>query len=194
MDTIFTPVFAPGPPLKLSVIPQGFYNYISNRFYKKTDIVVELRKSVSPYNLINSSVATLDSISLSGIFLFSYLRSDSLNYIVVKHKNCLETWSSMAVNFNSDTVFYDFTLTKNMAYGGNQKQVDNYPVRYGILSGNVNGDAIIDAEDLSAVENDAEAGLSGDIITDLTGDYYVDANDLSITENNAFAVAMVVTP
>ncbi|MBL8008367.1 MAG: hypothetical protein JNJ56_12620, partial [Ignavibacteria bacterium] len=67
-------------------------------------------------------------------------------------------------------------------------------LRFGILSGNVNGDAIIDAADLSAVENDAEAGMSGDLLTDVTGDYFVDAVDLSIVENNAFTGSIVITP
>ena len=194
MDTLYNPVIPPRPfNLRLTVIPQGFYNYLSNRLYRKTDILVELRQSVSPYALLDSVTAPLDSASLTCKIKFLEF-SDSMYYLVVKHKNCLETWSSNTVRFTSDTTVYNFTTGKNMAYGSNQKQVDSSPLRFGILSGNVNGDAIIDAADLSAVENDAEAGMAGNVITDLTGDYFVDANDLSITENNALAEAIVVTP
>ncbi|MBL8008297.1 MAG: hypothetical protein JNJ56_12270, partial [Ignavibacteria bacterium] len=50
--------------------------------------------------------------------------------------------------------------------------------------GDADQDGIIDASDLSAVENAASLSQSGYISSDINGDYYVDAGDVSIVENN----------
>ncbi|MBL8008369.1 MAG: hypothetical protein JNJ56_12630 [Ignavibacteria bacterium] len=178
--------------LNLSVIPEGYYNYLSNRLIKKESVIIDLRQSVSPYAVVDSKAAIIDSVNFTGIFVFPNLNQANY-YIIVKHKNCIETWSSSPVLINESSV-YDFTSALNNAYGSNQKQVDTSPPRFGIISGNVNGDAIIDAADLSAVENDAEDGLTGNLLTDVTGDNFVDAIDISIVENNAFTGAIVITP
>ena len=47
----------------------------------------------------------------------------------------------------------------------------------------MNQDGIVDASDISAIEN--AVGISGYVPTDLTGDDFVDASDISIVENNA---------
>lgn len=69
----------------------------------------------------------------------------------------------------------------SQAYGSNIKQKGS---KYCIISGNVNQDFIIDAGDISAVENDVSAGTSGYVSTDLNGDDFVDGDDLSNVENN----------
>jgi hypothetical protein len=40
-------------------------------------------------------------------------------YIVVKHRNSLETWSTYPVNFKSTIIYYDFTTSLTKAYGNN---------------------------------------------------------------------------
>ncbi len=63
-------------------------------------------------------------------------------------------------------------------------------MRFAIYSGDVNQDGIIDASDISAIEN--AVGTTGYVTTDLTGDDFVDASDISIVENNTGALA--ITP
>ena len=58
----------------------------------------------------------------------------------------------------------------------------------------MNQDGIVDASDLSSVENNAAEGLSGYVITDVTGDDFVDAGDLSILENNSVNGVSAVIP
>ncbi|MBL8008370.1 MAG: hypothetical protein JNJ56_12635 [Ignavibacteria bacterium] len=178
--------------VKISVIPEGYYNYLSNRLLKKENITVSLRQPVSPYEIVDSAVSRIDSLNFTNYFFFR-ISSPGMYYLSVKHKNCIETWSSIPINITIDTT-YDFTSAMSKAYGNNQKLVDTSPERYAIISGNVNGDAIIDAADLSAVENDAEDGLTGNLLTDVTGDNFVDAIDISIVENNAFTGAIIITP
>lgn len=63
-----------------------------------------------------------------------------------------------------------------------------------IFSGDVNQDGIIDAGDLSLVDNDAFNSVSGYVVADLNGDGFVDASDLSIVDNNAFNGIIVMRP
>lgn len=187
MDTVITAY------LKLTVIPEGFYNNFSNKLYRSDYVSVKFRSSVSPYEVIDSVSAKIDSLNFTALYSIQNT-PPGYYYIIVKHKNCIETWSSNPVFFVSDTVVYNFTDTISKAFGNNLKQIDATPVRYGVLSGNVNEDEIADAADISAVENDAYSGITGDVITDLTGDYFVDAGDLSIVENNVSLGAALVSP
>ncbi|MBL8008249.1 MAG: hypothetical protein JNJ56_12020, partial [Ignavibacteria bacterium] len=59
----------------------------------------------------------------------------------------------------------------------------------------VNQDGIIDASDLSLVENDVALSIDGcRMPTDINGDFIVDAGDLSIVENNSTIGLSVITP
>ncbi len=89
---------------------------------------------------------------------------------------------------------YNFTTAANKSYGSNQKQIDLSPIQFGLYSGDVNEDGIIDASDLSEVDNDASNSVSGYVNTDVNGDDFVDASDLSIVDNNAFIGVLVMRP
>ena len=92
------------------------------------------------------------------------------------------------------TITYNFTSASTQAYGSNQIGVDASPIRFAVYSGDVNQDGIIDASDLSQVENAADVSLSGYVATDVTGDNIVDASDVSFVENNAANSVGVITP
>ncbi|MBK8553134.1 MAG: hypothetical protein IPL53_19575 [Ignavibacteria bacterium] len=88
-----------------------------------------------------------------------------------------------------------FPTAPVVAYGNNLKLLTSSPFPvYGIYSGDVNQDGIVDASDLSQVENDAGNSLSGYVTSDVTGDDFVDAGDVSIVENNSLAGVSVITP
>lgn len=74
------------------------------------------------------------------------------------------------------------------------KLIDASPVRFGIYSGDVNQDWVIDGTDAGLIDNDAFNFISGFVVTDLTGDYAVDASDAAIADNNAFAFIGVIVP
>ncbi|MBL8008845.1 MAG: hypothetical protein JNJ56_15090, partial [Ignavibacteria bacterium] len=75
-------------------------------------------------------------------------------YIVVKHRNSIETWSNVVALVRGDgsVYYYDFTTAACQAFGCNQILKGT---KYCIYSGDSNQDGIVDASDLSAVENDA---------------------------------------
>ncbi|MBL8007390.1 MAG: right-handed parallel beta-helix repeat-containing protein, partial [Ignavibacteria bacterium] len=184
------------PPsvVNIKLIQEGFYN--ANEELNISDTVkAYLHSNITPYNPIDSSVSVIDSVTFTGSFIFNNAVNGTY-YIEVRHRNTIETWSkSGGETFISGTTMnYDFTDAAAKAFGNNMMQIDNSPVRFAIYSGDVDQTGIVDGGDISQVENDASASLSGYVPSDVTGDYYVDASDLSITENNASAGVQVVTP
>ena len=58
----------------------------------------------------------------------------------------------------------------------------------------MNQDGIIDASDVSEVDNNASLSLSGYVQSDLNGDDFVDAADLSIVDNNSYLSLSLIRP
>ena len=157
---------------------------------EQDSITVELRNAVSPYNLIESS----NGMGGKGIkrrieFLTSV--NGTPYYIVVKHRNSIETWSSSAQSFTNGTLYFNFTLANTQAFGNNMINIGG---KWSLYVGDVNQDGIVDASDVSLVDNDALSGVSGYAITDLNCDGIVDVSDLSIIDNNSTNSVSVITP
>lgn len=167
---------------------QGLYDPVTNS--PKYDYSsIYLRQTIPPYAKVDSAFgynATIYSFHNAGPGLY---------YISMNHRNSIETWYKQPHNLVSPgTTTLNMYQNASDAYGSNQAQVDNSPVTFAIYSGDVNQDGIIDAADLSAVENDVAISLSGYVVTDLNGDDFADASDLSIVENNAALGISVITP
>lgn len=99
-------------------------------------ITVELRNSASPYNLIQS----MKSIGGQGIakeIQFSQAVNGTSYYMVVKHRNSIETWSSTAASFASGELTYNFTTSLSQAFGNNMVQSNANPEVYAFYSGDV---------------------------------------------------------
>ncbi len=93
--------------------------------------------------------------------------------------------------FTSYQLSYDFITAANKAYGDNLILKGS---KYCIYSGDVNQDGIIDASDLSVVDNDAYISASGYVNTDVDGDNFVDGSDLSIVDNNVLNSVAQIRP
>ena len=178
--------------LNLTAFMAGFYNSASNILTSDT-AKIYLRSATSPYTIIDSTKSELNSAG-SGIFTFSYPVNGVNYFIVIKHRNSIETWSSSTQMFTGSSLTYDFTVAVTHAFGNNMKQIDASPVRFGIYSGDINQDGTVDASDLSETDNDAFSSVSGYVRTDVTGDDFVDAADVSIVDNNAFNSVSVISP
>lgn len=179
----------------IKVIQEGLYN-ASKRLNKKDTVVSYLRKKVSPYNKIDSAKAVIDSVNFSGLFQFNHA-PDNQYYIHLSYKNGIETWSSVTPDFAHDsTTNYDFTQSACSAYGCNMAGIDFSPVRFGIYSGDVNQDGVIDPNDLMLIDNDiySTSRTPGNYKTDLNGDGYVRLDDLLIAENNVFNFITTIHP
>ncbi len=107
-------------------------------------------------------------------------------YIVIKHRNALQTWSALPVYIGLEGNTYDFSTATSKAYGDTMATLETGV--YGLFSGDINQDGFIDAADYSLWETEANQFFYGVSATDLNGDGLADPTDYSIWEsnNNAF--------
>ena len=180
--------------LCLRVFMEGFYRSVDSCVVDT--IKVHLHESTSPYPDVGVKGETPDDNTYIGNYSFASASIGSEYYIEVEHRNSIETWSAHTVYFDflSSGLEYDFTLSKDSAYGSNEIQVETVPVRYAMYGGDTNRDGITDASDVGAVDNDASVSLAGYVVTDLTGDDFVDAVDISIVDNNSSVPVISITP
>lgn len=180
--------------INVSVATEGFYDPVTSKMNMTDQFTLNLYGANFPYPLVEQLTASVDSVTLTGTFNFVNVSSGSY-YLGLVHRNCIETWSSYPVSYvGGNSVNYSFLTSQSQAFGNNLKQIDSSPVQFGIYSGDVNQDWVIDGSDASLIDNDAFEFISGYVDTDLTGDFIVDGSDASIADNNAFAFIGVITP
>jgi hypothetical protein len=157
---------------------EGFYD---GSTMKPDTILVELRNSSYPYSLVDQAKIFLNN-SGQGTAKFYNAINGTPYYLVLRHRNAIETWSAVSQTFMNGILTYDFTTGSNKAYGNNLKLVGSKC----IYSGDVNQDGFIDIEDLNAVYNENISGVTGYHSTDVTGDLFTEIGDLSLTFINKF--------
>ncbi len=178
--------------LQLNLFIQGRYNPDSDLMAGDT-LQVLLRNTFTPYAIVASVKAFQGSNGL-GSYNFPAAVNGTNYYIVVKHRNSIETWSrSPGQAFNNGVLNYNF-YTWAQAYGGNLVEVDIVPYRFGIYTGDINQDGIIDIADGSLINNDALNFASGYLTTDVNGDGIVDVADAMFADNNGFNFVGKITP
>lgn len=111
-------------------------------------------------------------------------------YITVKHRNSIETTSSIPVSFASTDVIYAFNLPGKV-YAGNLRLLNGY---YTIFGGDINQDGIIDTGDVTLADNDLSIYASGYLTTDVNCDGILDTADITIVDNNSSAFISAATP
>jgi hypothetical protein len=156
---------------------EGFYNGTS---MVSDTVTVELRNTSAPYTLVDQTKILLDNIG-QGTGRFYNAINGTPYYIVLKHRNAIETWSALPQTFTANTMSYDFTSGLNKAFGNNLKLIDT---KWCIYSGDVNQDGIINTTDLNLVFTDNVNGSSGYIATDLNGDLITEIEDINIVFTN----------
>ena len=153
---------------------------------------VELYENKSPYAFLyafnDMDLYTDGTITINNI---PACLSDSY-FIAVHHRNSIETWSSLPVNFNNATmVFYDFSNSASQAFGNNLN-LTNFA--YSIFGGDPSQDGFVDGSDMAVVDNASSAILKGYNVEDINGDGIVDASDLAIIDNNSTILVHVNKP
>jgi hypothetical protein len=178
--------------LNITATTQGYFNAISNRASIRDTFKVYLRNATSPYAVVDSAKRVIDSVTLKASFAMTNVQNGNY-YIVIKHRSGLETWSRTGgiPITRGATVNYDLTSSPSQAYGNN---LILKGAKYCIYSGDVNGDGVIDANDISIIDNEAFTFSAGYTKADLTGDGIVDAADMAIADNNAFNFVQVIRP
>ncbi len=159
---------------------------------------VFLANALEPWNVVyechhlflnsNGQVTAMTPQSLTGSY-----------YIVIRHRQGIETWSNQPVDFSGSSVSYDFTASDTRAFGNNLKQLSGSPALFGIYSGDVRSmstqqDGYIDIFDNNAVFNESQGGAYGYLPEDLTGDGFVDVFDMVVSFNNVQLGKGMITP
>ena len=161
------------PSYSINSLIEGIYDGTT----MLTDTVkVELHNEVSPFELVSSSTGILDSTG-HGSFNFTSGVSGVPYYLVVRHRNSIETWSASSV---SDST-YDFTSAQSMAFGNNMIQKGS---KWCIYSGDVNQDGFITSDDFTGIDNDINFG-DYHVENDLNGDLFITSDDFTFIDNNA---------
>lgn len=188
--------------LLLNLYPEGLWNgYGLNKAQGSSGdqfpgntadkINVELHAQ-SPYSSI---IYTVSGVNLAttgqAIVAIPEIKAGTY-YVTIKHRNSIETVSAVPVSFLGGTISYNFTDQASKAYGNNQKLL--FPGVYGIYTGDINGDGIVNASDLNSIYNDASAFIKGYVGTDLNADGIIDALDLIPADNNAAKFVSVKKP
>ena len=177
--------------MNLKIVPEGLFNSATDKLFRKDSVTLYLRNINSPYQIIDSSKAVIDSVNLSSVFNSSIIQTGNY-YFSVKTRNTLETWcKSGGITINQGVNNYDMTTSASQAYGSNMVLKGS---RYCIYSGNVNNDQIIDSDDLSMIENDVYNFVLGNGVTNLNGDNIVDIDDMAIVDRNAENLRLVEWP
>lgn len=184
--------FGNATAINIKVIPEGLYDVTTDRLNRRDSVSFYFRSITAPYNRVDSFKSVIDSITFNASTI-SRIANSGNYFVQVKHKNCIETWSSSGGQLFTEgvTFNYDFTNSVNKAFGNNLKLKGS---RYCIYSGDVDQDGAIDATDLSLVDNDAFNFVTGIVNSDLNGDNIVDASDALIADNNATAFVVKITP
>lgn len=174
--------------LELKSFLEGRYNGSSQT---GDTVTAMLRAPLAPYAIVDSARVLLLSNG-SCIANFPNASSGIFYYIIVKHRNSIETWAKTVQQFsNGFPLSYDFTDSFTKAFGNNLKYKGG---EYCIYSGDVNQDGVVDITDISLIDNDLSIFSQGYEITDLDGDDFVDASDLAIVDNNSFNFVVKIRP
>lgn len=175
---------------KITSLIEGFYNSSISLNLKDT-IWIYLRNTIIPYYTITDSAKTELDSNGQGLVNFTNAVNDVWYYLIIKHRNSIETWSSQKIMFQGNQISYDFTTGANKAYGNNLVLKGS---KYCIYGGDSNQDGIIDLTDVNLIYNDAKNAVSGYVNSDLTGDNFVDLSDLTLAFNNSAGFVKVIRP
>lgn len=148
------------------------------------DVTIELRDAVNPNNIIRTQVVPLSWINHVAAVNTSGIPTNTEVYIVFKHRNSLETWSSETITIEPIVIYYSFiNPNASQAYCSNERLYSGVP---GIYRGDFNQDGLIDVDDYNQLENDVFSFATGvNLITDLNCDQIADITDILILEASA---------
>lgn len=174
----------PNISINLKIYLEACYDSLMNVQVSDT-IKLYLHNATSPFLIVDSASSFVNPDGT--VQLKCGNANSGTYYIAVKFRNSIETWSRsggeqlqrMAVSS------YDFSDQLAKAFGENMVQIDSNPVRFGLYSGDVNQDKIIDLTDVISIYNKSILFITGSFIQeDLNGDKIVDISDISTCYNN----------
>lgn len=152
-------------------------------------ITLALHAATPPYAVVTSKQVLLP---ITGVLNTTMLTLPGNYYLVIKHRNTIETWSSLPYQFTGSPILIDFSYQAQTVYGSNQVEVE--PGVWAFYSGDINQDGATDAFDFGLLEPDITNAASGYVTTDLNGDGIVDAFDYLVLDPNIISGVTAIKP
>lgn len=150
-------------------------------------ITVMLATATSPYSITDVFQGVLMTDGSCNINI-PVLATGIPRFLILRHRNSLETWSAFPITISSNTN-YDFTSSQVSAYGSNLVEVETGT--YALWSGDItdavysgNQDGLIGEADFNELEFVLSNLATGYLEADLNGDHIIEAADQSLLENN----------
>ena len=154
-------------------------------------VKVLMRNVFAPYAIIDSAKGYLNPTGTVTLYYSNILNGVNY-YIVVKHRNSIETWSKSGGEvFSGSVLNYDLTTSAAQAYGSNQILVGS---KYSVYTGDVTQEGNVDLTDIITIYNDASVFSTGYINTDLNYDNISDLTDIIFAYNNSANFVVVERP
>lgn len=156
-------------------------------------ITVSLRKATAPYEVVDQCRAVVSDAGLANLQFKQGIEGASY-YLVVNHRNAVETWSAESGISLAASQSYNMSTDAAQAYGSNLKLIND---KYCIYSGEVTDDYYLELGDVVAVYNAYLNDPAGDpryVTEDLNGDGYVDLSDVVMGYNNYLPSIYSINP
>lgn len=168
--------------ISITALIEGFYN---GSVMMPDTVTVELHNNNFPFELIDQTKIFLDANG-TGSGSLNNIMNGTPYYIVLKHRNAVETWSAAGQIFSNNYLNYNFTESSNKAFGNNLTLIGT---KWCLYVGDINQDGFIETADLNQVYLENVSGAAGYINTDLNGDNYTEIEDLYLVFiNNVLGV------
>jgi hypothetical protein len=145
-------------------------------------IILKLALPNPPYSFVYSDTAIINTNGMASFLLHPNVVNGNSFYLVLVHRNALETWSSSPFLFNQSNMAYDFSTSVASAFGNNLKNLGDG--NFALFSGDVNHDGQINRDDWDLIETFTQNFITGYKDTDLNGDNITESVDFCIIENN----------
>ncbi|TAH38850.1 MAG: hypothetical protein EYC69_14290 [Bacteroidetes bacterium] len=143
-------------------------------------VTICLAKKTSPFNILYSYKTVLNTHGIATAYFSQPILGQDY-YLVVKHRNTVETWSSQPFGFNDPDTLYNFSDSLGKAYGNNMVLMDSG--YYAFHSGDINQNGVVDSTDFNLVQTKVNQFSFGYLPEDLTGDWLIETKDYSFIEN-----------
>lgn len=157
-----------------------------------SDIIqVELHNNTFPYDLLFVNNALINTDGTAKV-LFPASAIGNSYYLVVKHRNSIETWSTAPLYVTSAGATYNFSNAANKAFGDNLSDMSNGV--FALYSGDITQDGSVDFNDYPTLDIASNDGILGYDVNDLNGDASVDFNDYPILDVNSNNGIITIRP
>jgi PKD repeat protein len=192
--------------LNLKVFIEGYYSgsgvmraVLQNQNVQGADgtttdtITAELHSDADPTNIMSSEKVLLGTDGKAAC-KFTGVSPGIPYWLVVRHRNGLETWSSSTLTLDTTGTIYDFSTSSSKAFGNNMTDVFSEGI-WSIYTGDLNNDQFIDIFDFPEYDSDNQNFVSGVYVaTDFNGDGFVDIFDFPVYDANNQNFVMTIKP